>query len=295
MSGTVPPPFRTSTGNTSCPNANRVDTDSDSDIKEDQRPINEFMADLNVVYHEKALLANQKRFYKRYGRVGSVRKTWKKSKETCFACGKLGHFQKDRPLNKTSTPSYLSTKNSFNKSKPYTPSFNTEMDVLVRNSIYEVNRHEVLGYIEYIPPKDDVFPAEEKPLPAAASPTVDSPGYIPESDLDEDPEDDDDEDPKEDPTDYPADDDDEEEEPSGDDADEEDEEQDEDDDDDEEEHPASADSIPPPHALCAGESSAAAAARQIEGRRADYGFVDSVETEIRLWRAEDIRYGIRDT
>nr|GFC92500.1 hypothetical protein [Tanacetum cinerariifolium] len=54
-------------------------------------------------------------------------------------------------------------------------------------------------YPEYIPPKDDVLPTEEKPLPAAALPTTDSPGYIPESDPDEDPEDDDDEDPEEDP------------------------------------------------------------------------------------------------
>nr|GEY78917.1 hypothetical protein [Tanacetum cinerariifolium] len=181
-------------------------------------------------------------------------------------------------------------------------------------------------YPEYIPPEDDVFPTEEQTLPAAASPTAESPGYIPESDLDEDPE--------EDPPDYPADHDDEEEEeePSRDDADEEDEEQDENDDDDEEEHPASADSIPPLPALRvtarisfrpqpmtladrpevtlppqkrlsivhypgyeAGESSVAAAARPIESRRVDYGFVDSVEAEIRRRRAEDIGYGIRDT
>nr|GFB60873.1 hypothetical protein [Tanacetum cinerariifolium] len=45
----------------------------------------------------------------------------------------------------------------------------------------------------------------------------------------------------------------------------------------------------------AGESSVAAVARPIEGRRSDYGFVDSVEAEIRRRRAEDIRYGIRDT
>nr|GFB70306.1 hypothetical protein [Tanacetum cinerariifolium] len=42
----------------------------------------------------------------------------------------------------------------------------------------------------------------------------------------------------------------------------------------------------------AGESSVAAAARPIEGRRADYGLVDSVEAEIRRRRAEDIRYGV---
>nr|GFB42257.1 hypothetical protein [Tanacetum cinerariifolium] len=111
-------------------------------------------------------------------------------------------------------------------------------------------------YPEYIPSEDDVFPAEEQLLPIAASPTAESPGYIPESDLD------DDEDLEEDPVDYPAyhdDEEEEEEEPFGDDADEEDEEHDEDDDDEEEEHPASADSIPPPPAL------------------------------------QDIRYGIRDT
>nr|GEV58763.1 hypothetical protein [Tanacetum cinerariifolium] len=198
-------------------------------------------------------------------------------------------------------------------------------------------------YLEYIPPEDEVFPAEEQPLPAVASPTTDSPGYIPESDPDEDPKDDDDEDPEEDPADYLADhdDDDEEEEPSGDDANEEEDEQDKDDDDEEEEHPASTDSIPPPPALrvtarisfrpqpptlfftkedaeradrpevtlpprkrlsivhCpgyeAGESLVDAAARPIEGRRADYEFVGSVEGKIRRRIVEDIGYGIRDT
>ncbi|GJR10581.1 hypothetical protein Tco_0793233 [Tanacetum coccineum] len=59
-------------------------------------------------------------------------------------------------------------------------------------------------YPEFMPSKDDVLPAEEQPLPAAISPTVDSPGYITESDLEEDPEEDD-EDPKEDLADYPTD------------------------------------------------------------------------------------------
>nr|GEW35235.1 hypothetical protein [Tanacetum cinerariifolium] len=64
--------------------------DSDSDVEEDQRTSNEFMADLNDEYHKRALLANQKRFYKRYGKVGSARKPLDKYKETCFTCGKLG-------------------------------------------------------------------------------------------------------------------------------------------------------------------------------------------------------------
>ncbi|GJS56197.1 hypothetical protein Tco_0629559 [Tanacetum coccineum] len=44
-------------------------------------------------------------------------------------------------------------------------------------------------------------PFESKPLPVAASPTTESPRYIPEFD----PEEDDEEDPKEDPADYPTD------------------------------------------------------------------------------------------
>ncbi|GJS95349.1 reverse transcriptase domain-containing protein [Tanacetum coccineum] len=94
-----------------------------------------------------------------------------------------------------------------------------------------------------MPQEDDVLPAKEQPLPAAASPTAQSPGYVPESSHEEDPEEDD-EDPEEDPADYPTDRDDDEgeEEPSGDDADdEEDEVKDE-----EEEHPAPADSVSPP-------------------------------------------------
>ncbi|GKB78311.1 hypothetical protein Tco_0945206, partial [Tanacetum coccineum] len=81
---------------------------------------------------------------------------------------------------------------------------------------------------------DEVFPPEEKPLLAAASPTTDSLGYVSESDFEEEPE--------EDPADYPAN--------EGDDGDDKDESSDDDEDDDvdiegdkeEEEHPALADS-----------------------------------------------------
>ncbi|GKG26047.1 hypothetical protein Tco_0399193, partial [Tanacetum coccineum] len=43
-----------------------------------------------------------------------------------------------------------------------------------------------------------------------------------------------------------------------------------------------------------GKSSAAATARLIGGRRADYGFVGTMDTEIRRQRAEEVGYGIRD-
>ncbi|GKB81866.1 hypothetical protein Tco_0948761 [Tanacetum coccineum] len=95
-------------------------------------------------------------------------------------------------------------------------------------------------YPEYIPQEDEILPAEEQPLPTAASPTAYSTGYVLESDPEEDPEEDD-EDLKEDPADYPADRDDDDEE----------EEEDKDEDEEEEEHPAPADSVPPVHRMTA--------------------------------------------
>ncbi|GJR19105.1 putative reverse transcriptase domain-containing protein [Tanacetum coccineum] len=85
-----------------------------------------------------------------------------------------------------------------------------------------------LMYPNYMPQEDEILPAEEQPLPVAASPTADPPGYVLGSDSEED-----DEDPEEDPANYPTnrDDDDDEEE--------------------EEEHPAPVDSVPPVHRMTA--------------------------------------------
>ncbi|GJS30087.1 hypothetical protein Tco_0490707 [Tanacetum coccineum] len=86
-------------------------------------------------------------------------------------------------------------------------------------------------YPVYVASSDDEVPIEDQPLPVDASPIALSPGYVADSDLEEDPEED------------PADGGDEEkEEPSEDDADDEEEKAS---DNEEEEHPASADSTPP--------------------------------------------------
>nr|GEU97351.1 retrovirus-related Pol polyprotein from transposon TNT 1-94 [Tanacetum cinerariifolium] len=58
-----------------------------------------------------------------------------------------------------------------------------------------------LVYPEFMPLENDMFPAEEQPLPTIVSPTTDSLGYITESNPEEDLEEEDDED----PTDYPTD------------------------------------------------------------------------------------------
>nr|GEY89146.1 hypothetical protein [Tanacetum cinerariifolium] len=56
-----------------------------------------------------------------------------------------------------------------------------------------------------MPAEDDILPAEEKPLPGAASPTTESPGYIDKSDPDEDPKEDLEDDLEEDLANYPTD------------------------------------------------------------------------------------------
>nr|GEW55172.1 putative reverse transcriptase domain-containing protein [Tanacetum cinerariifolium] len=61
-------------------------------------------------------------------------------------------------------------------------------------------------YLEYLPPADDVFLAEEQILLAAVSPTAESPGYIADSEPEMDPEeeDGDDEESEEESIDYPT-------------------------------------------------------------------------------------------
>ncbi|GKA81440.1 hypothetical protein Tco_0788132 [Tanacetum coccineum] len=163
---------------------------------------------------------------------------------------------------------------------------------------------------DYIPgpEEDEILPAEEQPLPAAAaSPTVDSPGYVPESDPEEEPEEDD-EDTEEDPADYPAD---------GDDDEDEDEDED-DDEEEEEEHPAPADSVLSVHrrgaAFCFSHPLSNEAPEEVQqpvllGRirptiarddpysiaREDlYGFVDMVDVSHGTVRRDTSMYGIME-
>ncbi|GJX10180.1 hypothetical protein Tco_0200039 [Tanacetum coccineum] len=99
-----------------------------------------------------------------------------------------------------------------------------------------------------MPPKDDVLPAEEQPLPTAISHNADSPGYITESDPEVDPKEDD-KDPEVELANYPDDtnDDKEEDESSGDVVDDEEEDEGKDEyEEEEEEQLAPADSVLPP-------------------------------------------------
>ncbi|GJR36309.1 hypothetical protein Tco_1211993 [Tanacetum coccineum] len=154
-------------------------------------------------------------------------------------------------------------------------------------------------YPEYMPPEDDVLLAEEQPLHATASPTAESPRYIPESDPEEDPE--------EDPADYPAD-------------------RDDDDDEEEEEHPAPADFVLSVHRMTARisirdehpyrtssrkrgcfasptpsvrsgrvQQCAARQDRPTIAREDLYGFVDMVDVPPRCSTSRELDYDITDT
>ncbi|GJS16816.1 hypothetical protein Tco_0411288 [Tanacetum coccineum] len=59
-------------------------------LKKIQGAAVKFLVDLHAAFHERAILANQKRFYKRSRRIGSAKKSMDKSNETYFAYGKLG-------------------------------------------------------------------------------------------------------------------------------------------------------------------------------------------------------------
>ncbi|GJZ44141.1 retrovirus-related pol polyprotein from transposon TNT 1-94 [Tanacetum coccineum] len=89
---------------------------------------NDILATLYGKYNYEEGLIDQ--IYKS-GRVGSAKKPMDKSNETCFACGKLGHFQKDCPSSKTSIPSYPSSNKTYNKPKFHsnsTPKNNQNVD-----------------------------------------------------------------------------------------------------------------------------------------------------------------------
>ncbi|GKA78808.1 hypothetical protein Tco_0785345 [Tanacetum coccineum] len=77
-----------------------MDISCDSDVEKDLRSSSEFIIDLNAEYPERALLANQKRFYKRSECLLNQTST-----------------PSYPPSNKSSTPSYPSSNKSYNKPK----------------------------------------------------------------------------------------------------------------------------------------------------------------------------------
>ncbi|GJZ63161.1 hypothetical protein Tco_0619582 [Tanacetum coccineum] len=70
--------------------------------------------------------------------------------------------------------------------------WNSHVQAIGIDEAYEMPWKDLIKFMIEVPPSSDYIPGpEEQPLPAAAaSPTADSPGYIPESDPEEEPEED---------------------------------------------------------------------------------------------------------
>nr|GEV16885.1 hypothetical protein [Tanacetum cinerariifolium] len=146
-------------------------------------------------------------------------------------------------------------------------------------------------YPKCLAPYDDEAPLEDQPLPADASPTVASPGYVADSDPDEDPE----EDPEDDHADYLADGRDGDDDPSNDDTDDEDEEPfEEEDDEEEEEYLASDDSFAVPIAdpvLPGGDTEAFKADEPTHTPRSHHTIIPFSQTRLcRAWKT--VRLGL---
>nr|GEU30167.1 hypothetical protein [Tanacetum cinerariifolium] len=75
-----------------------------SDDEVDERSSEDYLKDLDIEFHKRALLENSKRFIKRKNNFSSQKAN---ENTECFKCGKKGHFAKDC-FSKTSKPSYKS-------------------------------------------------------------------------------------------------------------------------------------------------------------------------------------------
>ncbi|GKC37471.1 retrovirus-related pol polyprotein from transposon TNT 1-94 [Tanacetum coccineum] len=100
------------------------DFQENSDDEVDERTSEEYLRDLDIEFHEKALLENLRHFIK-------IRNNFSNQKANentnCYKCGKKGHFARDC-FSKTSEPSYKSpVSNLSSVSKGFQPKFTPKL------------------------------------------------------------------------------------------------------------------------------------------------------------------------
>ncbi|GJR15462.1 retrovirus-related pol polyprotein from transposon TNT 1-94, partial [Tanacetum coccineum] len=112
------------------------DFQENSDDEVDERSSEEYLRDLDIEFHERALLANSKRFIKRRNNFSSQKAN---ENTECYKCGKKGHFAKDC-FSKTSEPSYKSPVTGYSSvSKGFQPKFTPKLIQSSQNSISQAD------------------------------------------------------------------------------------------------------------------------------------------------------------
>ncbi|GJY63391.1 retrovirus-related pol polyprotein from transposon TNT 1-94 [Tanacetum coccineum] len=94
------------------------------DDEVDERTSEEYLRDIDIKYHERALLVNSKRFIKRRNNFSGQKAN---ENTECYKCGNKSHFAKDC-FSKTSEPSYKSPVNNYSSvskgfQRKFTPKF----------------------------------------------------------------------------------------------------------------------------------------------------------------------------
>ncbi|GKE14136.1 hypothetical protein Tco_1421713, partial [Tanacetum coccineum] len=103
-------------------NANHTQTLDLADIY--GRTSEEYLRDLDIEYHERALLANSKRFIKRRNNFSGQKAN---ENTECYKCVNKGHFARDY-FSKTSKPSYKLPVNNYSSvSKGFQPKFTPKL------------------------------------------------------------------------------------------------------------------------------------------------------------------------